>query len=220
MPSRRLRRDRMGIDHFAGIHLAQRIPDRLELAERLHQFFAEHFRQQLRPGLPVAMLAGERAAVSHDQIGGLVQEGPPFSDALGWCTGRSRSGNGCSPGRNARRATDCSRTCRTARADRADSCRPGRAGRRNLPSRATCRAAPARTRWRRGRFRALPTAFSLLRRRRTVSWPAGSMGLQLRHALAGPGRRSRPCRRRRTRRAKTPYLRAATSRSPVSAPFF
>src|SRR3546814_7136581 len=51
-----------------------RIPDRLELAERLHQFRAIHLRQQARAHLTVAMLAGQRAAVTEDQIGGLVHE--------------------------------------------------------------------------------------------------------------------------------------------------
>src|SRR3546814_1516197 len=59
-----------------------RIPDRLELAERLHQFRAIHLRQQARAHLTVAMLAGQRAAVTEDQIGGLVHEAAPLADAV------------------------------------------------------------------------------------------------------------------------------------------
>src|SRR3546814_13445430 len=70
------------LDLLARIHALLRIPDRLELAERLHQFRAIHLRQQARAHLTVAMLAGQRAAVTEDQIGGLVHEAAPLADAV------------------------------------------------------------------------------------------------------------------------------------------
>ena len=67
--------DRVGIDDLAGIQLPVGVPDRLELAESLDQLGPEHLRQQLRLRLAVSVLAGDRAAVSEDQVRGLVQKG-------------------------------------------------------------------------------------------------------------------------------------------------
>src|SRR5205823_15048388 len=66
--------ERVGVDDLSRIHLPVRIPDRLELAERLNDLRAEHPRQQLPARLTVAMFAGERAAVSMYQIGGVLHE--------------------------------------------------------------------------------------------------------------------------------------------------
>ena len=62
------------IDDLARIHAPVRIEDRLELREPAHERGAEHLRQQRRARLAVAVLAGERTAVAHDEIGGLVDE--------------------------------------------------------------------------------------------------------------------------------------------------
>ena len=64
-----------------GFILRSRIPERLELAERLHQLLAEHLRQQRGARLAVAVLAGERAAVSDDDVGGAVDEFAELQDA-------------------------------------------------------------------------------------------------------------------------------------------
>ena len=69
------------IDHLAGIHASLRIPQRLELAERLHQLRPEHHRQELAARLAVAVLARDRAAVLHHQRSRLAQELAPVRDA-------------------------------------------------------------------------------------------------------------------------------------------
>src|SRR3546814_1112277 len=48
----------------------------------MQAFRAIHLRQQARAHLTVAMLAGQRAAVTEDQIGGLVHEAAPLADAV------------------------------------------------------------------------------------------------------------------------------------------
>ena len=50
------------IDQLAGIHAVVRIPQRLELAKRLHQLGPEHLRQERRARLPIAVLAAQRSA--------------------------------------------------------------------------------------------------------------------------------------------------------------
>ena len=50
--------DLVRLDQFARIHLPVGVPRRLELSEGLHELRPEHFRQQFRSGLPVAMLTG------------------------------------------------------------------------------------------------------------------------------------------------------------------
>src|SRR5258706_11127956 len=49
---------RVGVDELSRVHAVARIPDRLELAKRLHQLGAEHPRQELGFRLAVAVLAG------------------------------------------------------------------------------------------------------------------------------------------------------------------
>ena len=69
------------VHDLARVHAPARIPDRLELAERPDQLQAEHPGQQLRPSLPVAVLARKGAAVADDQVGGLVDEGAEGAQA-------------------------------------------------------------------------------------------------------------------------------------------
>jgi hypothetical protein len=73
----------VGVDHLAGVHLAVRVPDRLEFPERLHQLLAVHLGQQLGARLAVAVLAGERAAHREHQVRGLVDEAAVLLDAGG-----------------------------------------------------------------------------------------------------------------------------------------
>ena len=72
-----------------------RVPDRLEVAKRLDQVGAEHLRQQFALGLPIAVLARQRAVIGEAEIrrflhilakllyavGGLQPEGHPGVDA-------------------------------------------------------------------------------------------------------------------------------------------
>ncbi len=62
------------IDDLPGVHLSVRIPDRLELAERLDQFRSVHPHEQLAAGLPVAMFAGVAPAEADDHVGCLLDE--------------------------------------------------------------------------------------------------------------------------------------------------
>ena len=73
--------DAIGVDQFVGVHFPLRVPDRLEFAERLHQFVAVHQRQEFGLGLAVAVLARQRAAILNHQFGGLAQKTAPFRDA-------------------------------------------------------------------------------------------------------------------------------------------
>ena len=70
------------VDHLAGIHHVARIPDRLELAERIDQHIAVLLRQKDSARLAVAMLAGNRSAVLHDQVRGAIEEAHPLGDAV------------------------------------------------------------------------------------------------------------------------------------------
>src|SRR5579885_129531 len=74
-------RDREGIDDFAGVHAARRIPDRLELAEGLDKLGAIHLLEERTARLAVAMLAGKRAAVADDEIRALVEKALPIGEA-------------------------------------------------------------------------------------------------------------------------------------------
>src|SRR5438067_499268 len=74
--------DRIGIDDLARVHPAVRVPDRLKLAERRDQLRTVHLDEQFGLRLAVAMLAGDRAAKAHDEIGRLAEKTPPFRDAL------------------------------------------------------------------------------------------------------------------------------------------
>ena len=73
----------VGIDDLVGVHAPGRVPDGLELTERLHELGAEHLGEELRPGLPVAVLAGEGPAVGDHEVGGVGQEGPEGGHPLG-----------------------------------------------------------------------------------------------------------------------------------------
>ena len=66
--------DARRVGELAGVHAVVRIPEHLELAEGLRQLGAEHFGQQRRAGLAVAVLAGERAAEGDDDVGGAIDE--------------------------------------------------------------------------------------------------------------------------------------------------
>ena len=46
------------VDNFPGIHFVVGIPDPFELAKRLHEFSAEHDREQFGPRLAVAVFSG------------------------------------------------------------------------------------------------------------------------------------------------------------------
>src|SRR5579884_250857 len=70
-----VRVERVGVGDLAGIHLVVRVPDRLELAERLDELWAEHAVEELGTGLAVAVLARERAAVARDEGGSVLHEG-------------------------------------------------------------------------------------------------------------------------------------------------
>ena len=72
----------IGVDDLARVHLAVRIPDRLELAERAHDLVAEHLRQQRAARLAVAVLARQRPAVGDDEVGGAIDELAVLADAL------------------------------------------------------------------------------------------------------------------------------------------
>src|SRR5207248_2157529 len=58
----------------AGVELPVRIPDRLELPERLDELVAVHPRQQLRQRLAVAVLAGQRSTERRDEVRRLLEE--------------------------------------------------------------------------------------------------------------------------------------------------
>ncbi len=62
-------RGQIGIHYLMRIQFVLRIPDRLELAEGVHQFRTEHLGQQSAARLPVAVLAGERTSIADDQVG-------------------------------------------------------------------------------------------------------------------------------------------------------
>ena len=72
-----------GSTTLPGFMRLRRIPDRLELAERGHQLRPEHARQQLGSRLAVAVLAGERTAVTDDQVGRLLDERAEGAQPLG-----------------------------------------------------------------------------------------------------------------------------------------
>src|SRR5258708_7178025 len=72
----------VGLDQLAGIHLPVGVPGGLKLAEGLHQLRAEHFGKQLATGLAVAVLAGEGAALAHDEVGGLLHKLTELGDAV------------------------------------------------------------------------------------------------------------------------------------------
>ena len=70
-----------GVDDAVGVHEPVGVERPLELRERGEDVRRVHTVQQLRPGLAVAVLAGERAAVLGDQVGGLLDEPPEVGDS-------------------------------------------------------------------------------------------------------------------------------------------
>jgi hypothetical protein len=82
-PEPQVRVERVGLDQLVRVQLEVRVPDRLELAECLHELRPEHLRQQLGVRLPVAVLARERAAVGEDEVGRVLHEGAEPAHALG-----------------------------------------------------------------------------------------------------------------------------------------
>src|SRR5579864_7458955 len=70
------------IDDFAGIHPVLRVPDRFEFAKRLYQFGTKHLGQHFRLGLSIAVFAGEGAAITDNQIGGILNKRPEVADAF------------------------------------------------------------------------------------------------------------------------------------------
>src|SRR5271166_2448140 len=70
------------VDELARIHLPVRIPEALELGERLTQLRPKHFRIKKRARLPVPMLATDAPAVSDDQVPGLLDEAAELTHTL------------------------------------------------------------------------------------------------------------------------------------------
>src|SRR5208283_1939413 len=66
--------DANGVSELAGIHAIVGIPERLEFAEGLDEFGAEHYRQESGAGLAVAVFAGERAAEGADNFSSALDE--------------------------------------------------------------------------------------------------------------------------------------------------
>ena len=116
----------------------------LTSSNRRDDLVAEHPRQQLAAGLPVAVLAGQRAAVGRRPGRRRAPGSGGRSRRLRWCRGRTGCGCARSPGRSGRtgwaRCRWRSRTPRRARAGRAGSRRAGRRGPRSPPSPPRCRA--------------------------------------------------------------------------------
>src|ERR1700732_1160277 len=69
------------LNYLARIHFPIWIPQGFELTESLDQFRAKHFRQQFGTRLPVAVFAGERAAITDDQISGFFYKLAVVGDA-------------------------------------------------------------------------------------------------------------------------------------------
>ena len=69
-------------DDLARIHAVGRVPQRLELAEGLHQLRPKHLFEESATRLAVAVLAGERAAERDDQVRCAVDELAIVGDAL------------------------------------------------------------------------------------------------------------------------------------------
>src|SRR5690348_4939560 len=77
-----VRIERPCVDDLARIHAPVRIPDGLELTERLYQLLTKHLRQQLALRLAIAVLTGERAAEGQAEIRGLVHVLAEFTHSL------------------------------------------------------------------------------------------------------------------------------------------
>src|SRR5205823_12170651 len=70
------------VDDLAGVHLQVRVPDALELAEAIHEVVPEHLRQELGARLPVAVLAGERAAQLEHEVARVLEPAPVLLNAF------------------------------------------------------------------------------------------------------------------------------------------
>src|SRR5690348_15749406 len=70
------------LDDFSGVHLPVWIPDRFELSKRLHEFVAEHFVEELRPRLSIAVFTAQTSSMLNAKIGCFFHEAPPMLDAL------------------------------------------------------------------------------------------------------------------------------------------
>src|SRR5206468_12211582 len=60
--------------NFARIHFPVWVPDIFEFLKSMDQLLPEHARQQFGAGLPVAMLARQRAAVADDEVSRFLDE--------------------------------------------------------------------------------------------------------------------------------------------------
>ena len=74
---------RPGVDDLPRVHPVVRVEDGLELTEGLYHVVAVHLRQQLAAGLAVAVLAGQRSAVGHHEVGRLLHEPPVLPHPVG-----------------------------------------------------------------------------------------------------------------------------------------
>ena len=112
--------DRVGIDHLAGVHRPLRVPDRLELAERLRSAPGRTSSAAARraPGRRRARRRASRRSAPPDRP---PRRGmAPVLRCPARRRGRKRCGNARSRRRNGRRRRTRSRTCRTAPSARAD----------------------------------------------------------------------------------------------------
>src|ERR1700691_611915 len=75
--------DPHGIIELAGIHAVVGIPPLLELSLCLDMRAAKHLRQQRGARLPVAMLAGERAAEGKHDVSSAIDKLAEGANALG-----------------------------------------------------------------------------------------------------------------------------------------
>ena len=74
--------ERVGVDALARVHPAARIEGGLEPPERVDQLRPVHPLEQLAARLAVAVLAGQRAAERHDEVGGALDERAIGAQAL------------------------------------------------------------------------------------------------------------------------------------------
>src|SRR6185503_8771182 len=74
--------DSVRIYDFAGIHFPFAVPDRFEFTKRPDEVVAEHFRQEFRARLPVAMFTGERSTETDDEVCRFLNEAAVFVDAF------------------------------------------------------------------------------------------------------------------------------------------
>src|SRR5262249_58723191 len=75
-------RDRVGVHDLARVEPPFGIPDLLEPPERFDELRPVHLREKLRARLAVAVLAGERAAVRHDEVRRFIEKPPDAGDPV------------------------------------------------------------------------------------------------------------------------------------------